>query len=189
MSDRPFRILLGVCGSISAGKSQQLLITLRRKFSCDVRVAMTRSAQKFVGEMSLRGILTEAPYLDLWAPPQGGGETHVEWGKWADALLVAPATASVISRLWSGLYDDPVTLLASMVPEDRWFLAPGMAQEMWEHRAIQRNVLELKTWGARFLGPVLGPVASGQTGMRLMEPRDIAAALMKELEVIGPSGA
>ena len=186
MSQQEIHIVLGVSGSISATKSQQLLIILRRKYGVHVRLAMTRSAQKFIGEMSLRGVLEEPPYLDLWAPPGGGaGEPHIEWGIWADAILIAPATASILSRLWGGLYDDPVTLVASTIEERRWFIAPGMSGEMWSQRAIQRNVRDLKEWGVNFLGPVEGQVASGNTGMRLMEPADIAKNLVEKLGELG----
>lgn len=186
MSERPFRVVLGVTGSISAVKTQSLLISLLRKHGMEVRVAMTRSAQHFIGPMALRGVLDREPFTDLWrVPEQGPGEIHVDWGSWADAVLVAPATASVISRLATGLYDDPVTLVAAMVEERRWCFALGMAGEMWQKRAIQRNVQTLTEWGAAFFGPVPGPVASGSTGMRLMEPSDIAKALLERLEAIG----
>ena len=186
MNSSNFRIVLGVTGSISATKSQQLLITLRRKYGCEVRVAMTRSAQKFLGELSLRGVLQEAPYLDIWNSPQGGGgEIHVEWGNWADAILVYPCTASLLSRLWCGQYDDPVSLVASMIPEERWMFAPGMAAEMWTKRATQRNVHDLRSWGAQFFGPVPGKVASGLDGMRLQEPRETAEQVIKSLEQLG----
>ena len=186
MNTRPFRVVLGVTGSISAPKVQSLLIALLRKHHVEVRVAMTRAAQKFLGEVALRGVLERAPYLDIWTSLDGGGgETHVEWGSWADAVLIAPATASVMSRLVAGLYDDPVTLVASMVPESRWCFAPGMAGEMWAKRATERNVATLQRWDAAFFGPVAGSVASGQIGMRLMEPAEIAARLVQRLNALG----
>lgn len=186
MTIRPFRVVLGVTGSISAVKTQSLLISLLRKHGVDVRVAMTRSAQRFIGEAALRGVLECAPYLDLWsAPEHRGGETHVEWGLWADAVLVAPATASVLARLVAGQYDDPVTLVASMIEERRWCFAPGMAGEMWAKKATERNVQTLREWGASFFGPVVGSVASGRSGMRLMETEEIASALMLRLNELG----
>ncbi len=186
MADNPFRIVLGITGSIAAPKTQSLLISLQRKYNCEVRVAMTRSAQRFIGEASLRGVLGIAPYLDIWTSPEtGAGETHVQWGNWADAILIAPATASTIARLVSGQYDDPVTLVASMIEESRWFISPAMAHEMWTKKATERNVATLSEWGATLLGPVSGNVASGQVGKRMMEPDEIASKLVSSLKTLG----
>ena len=179
MSASPRRkIVLGITGSISAVKAQSVALALQHR-SFDVRIALTYSAAKVVGEAALRAVVPTVPFCDMWAPRAEGGETHIEWAEWADAMLIAPATASTIHDLWAGTYNSTVTLIAGCLPLDRVYFAPAMAKEMWEQPAVRRNVKELTGWGATFLGPVLGQVASGNTGMRLMEPRDLAAEIDK----------
>ncbi|MFN8390999.1 MAG: flavoprotein [Bdellovibrionota bacterium] len=172
---RPPHVLLGVTGSTAASKAQAIALALLRS-GCEVRAAMTPSSQQFIQPMLLASVLKDPVYSTLWSPTQAG-ETHVEWARWADAMVIAPATATCIADLWLGAYNNPVTLLAANVPPDRLFIAPGMAQQMWDQPAVRRNVAQLTEWGVRFLGPVTGRVASGAEGQRLMEPRDIAAAV------------
>lgn len=170
------KIILGVTGSISAAKAQSIVLALGHR-GFEVRAAMTYSAGKVIGEASLRAVVRSAPYCDMWAPRPEGGETHIEWSRWADALLIAPATASCLHDLWAGAYNNTVTLIAGCMAPERIFIAPAMALEMWEQPAVRRNFKELTSWGMTFLGPVPGTVASGHQGMRLMEPRDLAAEL------------
>ena len=144
---------------------------------------MSYSATKVIGEAALRAVIKELPYIKMWEPlGSSAGETHIEWAQWADAMLIAPCTASCISSLHNGSYDSTVTLVAANIESKNWYLAPAMSQEMWEQPAVKRNVSILKKWGANFLGPVQGKVASGDTGQRLMEPRDIATKLTNFLK-------
>ena len=174
---RKRRIVLGVTGSISAAKAQSIALALQHR-DFEVRLAMTYSATKVIGEAALRAVVHTAPFVDMWAARgDEGGETHIEWAAWADAMLIAPATASCIHDLWAGAFNSSVTLVAGTLPFTRIFFAPAMAKEMWDQPSVQRNVRELTNWGATFLGPVLGTVASGRQGMRLKEPRDLAEEL------------
>jgi len=174
-------IVLGICGSIAATKSQKIALALQhRKFQ--VKVAMTYSAQKVIGEAAIRAVTPEKVFTQMWESPNSrGGETHIEWAQWADAMVIAPATASCIASLCMGVYDNTVTLVAGNLPCNKLFIAPAMSMEMWTQPAVYRNVEQLKEWGARFLGPVEGKVASGDTGQRLMEARDIATKLDEQL--------
>jgi phosphopantothenoylcysteine decarboxylase/phosphopantothenate--cysteine ligase len=170
-------IILGVSGSIAAPKAQSIVGALQHN-GFDVRIAMTYSATQIVSPVALSAVCPTAPFTSMWQQ-QGsvGGEIHIEWAQWADAILIAPATASLISALTHGVYDNCVSLLAANIPESRWYIAPGMSQEMWSRRAVQENAAKLRSWGVSFLGPVPGKVASGAQGQRLMEPREIASEL------------
>ena len=173
MSDRPRRIVLGVTGSVAAAKAQSIALALQH-CGFEVRACLSPAAKRIIGLTSLEAVLKHPVYADLWLPAGGFGETHIEWGEWADAMLIAPASASCIGSLWAGTFDTPVTLVAGTIPLDRLFLAPAMAQALWERPPVRRNVAELEQWGVRFLGPVEGRVASGGLGQRLMRPREIA---------------
>ncbi len=141
---------------------------------------MSHSAQKIIGPTALSSVVPDQPYTDLWVQPGGfGGEVHISWSDWADAVLIAPATASCIASLYLGQFDSPVTLVAGAMDPKRVFFAPAMAEEMWSWPSVQRNVAALKEWGVTFLGPVAGPVASGHQGMRLLEPRSIAEMMTR----------
>ncbi len=172
--NRKRRIILGVTGSTAATKSQSIALALQHQ-GFEVRVAMSHSAKQIIGPTALSSVIQDQPYVDLWSNPGGvGGEIHIAWAEWADAMVVAPATASCIASLYLGQFDSPVTLIAGAMSPTKLFLAPAMALEMWSWPSVQRNVRELKDWGVRFLGPVSGTVASGHVGMRLLEPRQIA---------------
>ena len=179
METRKARIVLGVTGSTAASKAQSIALALQR-CGFEVRVAMTASAKKFVTPMLLASVVKDPVYGDLWSDEQGG-ERHIEWAAWADAMVIAPATASVIASLWQGTFDSPVTLVAGNIKPEKVFIAPAVSKEMWEHPAVARNVEALKGFGYQFIGPLLGPVASGAIGMRLIEPRDVAIAISEKL--------
>ncbi len=184
--ERKRRIILGVTGSTAATKSQSIALALQHR-GFEVRVAMSHSAKKIIGPTALTSVIKEQPYIDLWENPGGqGGEVHITWAEWADAMVIAPATASCISSLYLGQFDSPVTLIAAVMSPKNVFLAPAMALEMWNWPSIQRNVSTLREWGVRFLGPTEGQVASGHTGMRLLEPKEIAR-LLDEQCVLKPS--
>jgi phosphopantothenoylcysteine decarboxylase/phosphopantothenate--cysteine ligase len=109
-----------------------------------------------------------------WPDDEDGGERHVEWARWSQALLIAPATASCIGSLAQGLFDNCVTLVAGNMPPSRWLICPAMAQPMWDQESVRDNARKLQSWGATFLGPQSGQVASGDHGQRMLEPEAIA---------------
>lgn len=179
------KVILGVTASIAVSKAQAIANALQYA-GFEVRAAMTWSAKQLISEQLLSGVLNAPVYSQIWNPAQGG-ETHINWAKWADAMLIAPATASCISELWAGKYDSCVTLLAANIPPERLFIAPAMSQNMWEQPAVQRNVEQLKAWGVRFIEPVTGIVASKATGQRLQEPSAIVDYLKQVVEIQSPA--
>lgn len=173
-------IVLGVSGSISCYKAVEVASRLVQAGAM-VDVAMTRHAAEFVTPLTFRSITAREPYLDMWRPDGEAGEAHVELARRADALLIAPATASMLARLTHGLADDFVALtaLATTAPV---LVAPAMDAQMWEHPATQANVATLQERGVVMIGPATGRLASGRVGAgRLVEPERIVDALRADL--------
>jgi phosphopantothenoylcysteine decarboxylase/phosphopantothenate--cysteine ligase len=168
-------VIVGMGGGIAAFKVVEVVRELGRR-GARVRVAMTESAARFVGPITLTGLTGSPPVLDLWSPNYAG-EVHVELAAWADAMVIAPATANLLARAAAGLADDPVlaTFSCRDVPV---LLAPAMHHRMWSAKATQRAVAHLVEDGAVFIGPVHGTLASGESGMgRMSEPGEIVDAL------------
>jgi phosphopantothenoylcysteine decarboxylase/phosphopantothenate--cysteine ligase len=169
-------IVLGVTGSISCYKAVEVASRLVQA-GATVDVAMTQHAAEFVRPLTFRSLTARAPYLDMWQPYGDVGEAHVELARRADAMLIAPATASTLARLAHGLADDQVALtaLATAAP---LLVAPAMDAQMWANPATQANVETLKARGVQFIGPVEGRLASGRTGLgRLVEPERLVDEL------------
>jgi len=176
------RIVLGVSGGIAAYKSVLLLRELLTR-GAEVRVVMTPNATRFIGAATFTGISGKPAIVDLWDPSYPG-EVHVELGQWADAVVVAPATANLLARAAMGMADDAVLATISCA-EGPVIYAPAMHERMWKSPPTKRNVETLMRNGARFAGPVRGALASGEIGWgRLAEPTDIAdtvEGLVREL--------
>ncbi len=171
---RPKNLVLGITGSIAAVKALSTARALRER-GFTIRVAMTHSARQVITPQAMRAVAETAPYVDMWWPDdEDGGERHVELAQWAEAILIAPATASCIGSLANGLYDNCVTLVAGNFSPSRWIIAPAMAEQMWQQIAVRDNVRRLASWGVTLIGPIKGKVASGVIGQRLTEPEDIA---------------
>lgn len=170
------RIVLGVTGSIAAYKAPILMRRLMDA-GAQVRVVTTSSASRFIGEAVFRGLGAEV-FTGMW---EGSGETHVALAEWADAIVVAPATADILARVRQGRADDLLTATI-LCAERRVIFAPAMHPSMWNNPATSENVAALKERGLRFLGPVLGRVASGAEGVgRMEEPEGIALSVMRLL--------
>jgi phosphopantothenoylcysteine decarboxylase/phosphopantothenate--cysteine ligase len=180
-------VLVAVGGGIAAYKSVVLVRELGRR-GASVRVVMTPAAARFVGPATFTGITGEPPILDLWDPVHRG-EIHVELAAWADAIVVAPATANLLARMAAGIADDAVS--ATLLCTDRPVLvAPAMHHLMWAHAATQRNVERLRADGVHLVGPSYGALASGEEGQgRMAEPEAIADALEALLGAVGSAGA
>ncbi len=169
------RILVGVSGGIAAYKSALLVRELMRR-GHEVRVVMSEAATRFVGPITFTGLTGQSPVVDLW-DPRYDGEVHVELAAWADALVVAPATANLMARAAAGIADDALTatLLCFAGPV---VLAPAMHTRMWARPATRRNAARLAEDGATLVGPVEGALASGDVGLgRMAEPDAIADAV------------
>lgn len=170
------RILLCVSGGIAAYKAIELVRRLRDA-GADVQVAMTANAQRFVGAASLQAVSGHPVRESLWDEAAEAAMGHIELARWADRVLVAPATADMLARLAHGIADDlPTTLcLATTAP---LAVAPAMNNRMWEHPATQANLALLRERGVAVIGPDDGAQACGEFGPgRLREPDAIVAAL------------
>jgi phosphopantothenoylcysteine decarboxylase / phosphopantothenate---cysteine ligase len=176
---RDKQVVVGVSGGIAAFKAVELTRELMRR-GARVRVVMTEKATRFVGPITFTGLTGTPPVTDIWDPSYAG-EVHVELGAWADAMVIAPATANLLARAAAGLSDDAVlaTLRCTDAP---LVLAPAMHHRMWKQPATQRAVAQLRADGATIVGPVHGALASGESGMgRMSEPSEIVAALEARL--------
>lgn len=168
-------IVVAVGGGIAAFKAVELVRELTRR-GAELRVVMTPSATRFVGPVTFTGLTGKPAVVDLWDPSYAG-EVHVELAAWADAIVVAPATANMLARASIGMADDAV--LATIACCDRPILyAPAMHTRMWRQKPTRRAVEQLSKDGAQFVGPVVGKLASGDVGEgRMSEPGDIANAV------------
>lgn len=165
-------ILLGVSGGIAAYKSP-IVVRRLRDAGAEVQVVTTRGAQRFVTTTSLQAVSGYPVRDDLWDERAEAAMGHIELARWADLLVIAPATADLLSRLASGRADDLLTTLrlATRAPV---LLAPAMNVAMWEHPATQRNVAALRADGCRICGPDAGSMACGEFGPgRMLEPGDL----------------
>ncbi len=169
------RIALLVSGGIAAYKVVDLASALVQA-RCEVRVAMTQSATRFVGPPTFQGVTGRAPLTGLWAA-DGAPEPHVELGDWAQLILIAPATANLIGRIAQGRSDDIVsaTLLAARAPV---LLAPAMNDAMWSKPAVQDNLGTLRRRGVAVVDPESGHLASGHAGTGRLAP---AAAIFEAM--------
>jgi phosphopantothenoylcysteine decarboxylase/phosphopantothenate--cysteine ligase len=175
------RILLGVSGGIAAYKAP-LLVRRLRDAGADVQVVTTRGAEQFVTTTTLQAVSGRVVRNDLWDPHAEAAMGHIELARWADLLLVAPATADLLSRLAAGRADDLLTTLrlATRAPV---LLAPAMNVAMWEHPATVRNLATLRADGCHVAGPDAGAMACGEFGPgRMTEPE---ALLEHVLDLIG----
>lgn len=170
------KILLGVTGGIAAYKSPDLVRRLREQ-GAEVRVVMTRSATKLVAAEVFQAVSGQPVRGDLWDEQAEAAMGHIELARWADLVLIAPATANVMAALASGLAGDLLTTLC-LVTNAPLVLAPAMNHSMWMHPATRESHAALAARGVRFVGPDEGDLACGETGPgRMVEPTEIVAAL------------
>ena len=170
------RVLLAVSGGIAAYKVPELVRGLRRA-GHSVRCALTRGAHHFVAPLALQTVSGEAVRSELFDPAQEGEIDHIALADWAEAVVVAPATANLLARMAGGHASDLVStlLLATRAPV---LVAPAMNVNMWRHPATQANVATLRGRGVRFVGPASGELACGWEGEgRMAEPAEIQGAL------------
>lgn len=171
------RILLGVSGGIAAYKSVELL-RLLQKSGADVRVAMTESAQKFVGRITFEAISGHPVFERMFDDAAGHEIRHINWAKDADAVVIAPATANIIGKIACGIADDALSTLMMAVTAPR-LVCPAMNTHMFENRAVQRNLETLEKDGISVVAPGYGELACKTTGPgRLADPQEIAWRLV-----------
>ncbi|MBX2885915.1 MAG: bifunctional phosphopantothenoylcysteine decarboxylase/phosphopantothenate--cysteine ligase CoaBC [Granulosicoccus sp.] len=170
------KILLGVSGGIAAYKSADLVRRLI-EVGCDVRVVMTEGAQAFVTPMTFQALSGNPVHTSLLDPEAEAAMGHIEQARWADVILIAPASANTLARLAHGFADDLLSTLC-LATDAPVALAPSMNRLMWSNAATVANIATLKNRGFTFFGPDSGDQACGETGTgRMMEPLDIRSAL------------
>ncbi|WP_199098304.1 bifunctional phosphopantothenoylcysteine decarboxylase/phosphopantothenate--cysteine ligase CoaBC [Dyella sp. ASV21] len=171
------RILLGVSGGIAAYKSCELVRRLR-DLGAEVRVVMTEGATHFVSATTFQALSGQPVRMSLWDAEAEAAMGHIELARWAERILIAPASADLIARLAHGFANDLLTTvcLASAAPV---YLAPAMNQQMWAHPAVQANIDTLRQRGVHLLGPASGDQACGDIGSgRMLEPMELREAMV-----------
>jgi Phosphopantothenoylcysteine synthetase/decarboxylase len=163
------KILLIICGGISAYKSLEIIRGLKKKNSI-VKTIMTKSAKEFVTPLSVTSLSQEKVYDDIFSVENESEMDHISLSRWADLILVAPATANTISKLSSGSSDDlaSTVILAS---NKEVYLVPAMNIRMWEHPSSRENLFKLLNYGYKIIGLEIGDMACGEFGKgKMSEP-------------------
>ncbi|MDC2973725.1 bifunctional phosphopantothenoylcysteine decarboxylase/phosphopantothenate--cysteine ligase CoaBC [Candidatus Pelagibacter sp.] len=170
------KILLIICGGISAYKSLELIRLFKKNGAC-VKTILTKNAKEFVTPLSVSSLSQEKVYDDIFSAENEAEMDHISLSRWADSILVAPITANTISKVASGNAEDlaSTVLLAS---NKQIFLAPAMNVRMWEHPSTKENILKLKSFGYKIIGPEIGDMACGEYGEgKMTEPNEIVITL------------
>ena len=168
-------VVLGVSGGIAAYKSAELIRQLK-ELGADVRVIMTRGAQEFITPLTLQALSGHPVHTDLLDADAELGMGHIELARWADLLLIAPATADLIARLAGGRADDLLTTVTLATAAHK-LIAPAMNQQMWRDPATAANIATLQDRGMSLVGPASGEQACGDIGPgRMEQPVNIALA-------------
>jgi phosphopantothenoylcysteine decarboxylase/phosphopantothenate--cysteine ligase len=166
------KILFIICGGISAYKSLDT-IRMLKKNNAEIKTILTKSAKEFVTPLSIASLSQGKVYYDLFSTENEAEMDHISLSRWADIIVVAPATANTIAKLSNGYSDDlaSTVILASNKPI---FLAPAMNVRMWNHKSTQSHLKILKSYGYEFIGPIIGDMACGEYGEgKMSEPIDI----------------
>ena len=172
------KILLVICGGISAYKSLEIIRGLKKR-NTQIKTILTKNAKEFVTPLSVSSLSQEKVYDDIFNIENESEMDHISLSRWADLILVAPATANTISKLSSGLSDDlaSTVILAS---DKEVYLSPAMNVRMWEHPSTKDNLQKLKNYGYKIIGPEIGDMACGEFGKgKMTEPDEI----IKEVEI------
>jgi len=166
------KILLIICGGVSAYKSLELIRLLKRQ-GAKVKTILTKSAKEFVTPLSVASLSQEKVYDDLFNAENEAEMDHISLSRWADVILVAPATANTISKLSAGSSDDLASTVILASDKDI-LLTPAMNVRMWEHPSTKQNLNKLKSYGYKIIGPEIGDMACGEFGEgKMTEPKDI----------------
>ena len=172
------KILLIICGGISAYKSLEI-IRLLKKSGAIVKTILTKSSKEFVTPLSVASLSQEKVYDDLFNVNNEAEMSHISLSRWSDLILVSPITANTISKLSNGSADDlaSTVILAS---DKEIFLAPAMNVRMWEHPSTKENLKKLKSFGYKIIGPETGDMACGEYGEgKMTEPVEIIKQIEK----------
>ena len=172
------KILLIIGGGISAYKSLDLIRLLQRK-GCSVKVILTKTGKNFVTSLSISSLSKNRVFEDTFDEKKTGKMDHISLSRWSDAILVLPATANFMSKLSRGSADDLATTVI-LAADKETFLVPAMNVRMWEHKATQKNLNTLFSYGYKFIGPIDGEMACGEYGKgKMSSPRQVISYLEK----------
>ena len=166
------KVLFVICGGVSAYKSLEI-IRLFKKNNSEIKTILTKSAKEFVTPLSVTSLSQGKVYDDLFDVENETEMDHIALSRWADVIIVAPATANTISKLSRGSSEDlaSTVILAS---NKKVFLAPAMNVRMWEHKSTKENLKKLESYGYKLIGPEIGHMACGEYGEgKMSEPMDI----------------
>ena len=166
------KILIVICGGISAYKSLEFIRALRKN-KAEIKTIITKSAKEFVTPLSITSLSQGKVYEDLFNPENEAEMDHISLSRWADLIVVVPATANTLSKLSNGTCDDlaSTVILAS---NKKIFLVPAMNVRMWEHPSNQKNINNLREYGYKIIGPEIGDMACGEYGSgKMTEPSEI----------------
>ncbi len=172
------RVVVGITGGIAAYKSAELVRCLRQR-GCEVRVVMTEGAQRFITPLTLQALSGHRVSTELLDPEAEASMGHIELARWADTVLVAPASANFMARLAHGFADDLLTTIC-LATQAILLVAPAMNQQMWRNSATRDNRELLRRRNIRLLGPAEGVQACGDTGPgRMWEPEELVDAVVQ----------
>ena len=166
------KILLIICGGISAYKSLEVIRMLKKQ-GAKVKTILTKSAKEFITPLSVASLSQEKVYDDLFSHENEAEMDHISLSRWSDLILVAPATANTLSKLSAGSSEDlaSTVILAS---NKEVFLVPAMNVRMWEHPSTKENLEKLRNFGYQIIGPNVGDMACGEYGQgKMTEPKEI----------------
>ena len=166
------KILFIICGGVAAYKSLEI-IRLFKKNNAEIKTILTKSAKEFITPLSIASLSQGKVYDDLFSLENESEMDHIALSRWADVIIVLPATANTISKLAHGSSEDlaSTVILAS---NKQIFLAPSMNVRMWEHKSTKENLKKLKSYGYKFIGPIVGDMACGEFGEgKMSNPMDI----------------
>jgi phosphopantothenoylcysteine decarboxylase/phosphopantothenate--cysteine ligase len=166
------KILLIICGGISAYKSLEIIRLLKKK-GVVIKTILTQNGAKFITPLSITSLSQSKVYQDLFSIEDEAEMDHISLSRWADLILIAPATANTISKLANGNSDDLASTVA-LASNKKIFIAPAMNVRMWDHQSTRQNIIKLKDYNYRLIGPEIGDMACGEYGEgKMSEPRQI----------------
>ena len=170
------KILFIICGGISAYKSLET-IRLFKNNGAEIKTILTASAKEFVTPLSVASLSQGKVYSDLFSVENETEIDHISLSRWADVILIAPATANTISKLAQGATDDLASTVV-LASNKSIYLAPAMNVRMWEHQSTKQNLKKLKNFGYRIIGPEIGEMACGEYGEgKMSDPLKISAKI------------
>ena len=166
------KILLIICGGIAAYKSLEIIRLLKKK-GVIIKTILTKSGAEFVTPLSITSLSQSKVYQDLFNLENEEEMDHINLSRWADLILIAPATANTISKLANGISDDLASTVA-LASNKKIFIAPAMNVRMWDHQSTKQNIAKLKTYNYKLIGPEIGDMACGEYGKgKMSEPEKI----------------